>query len=341
MVQQATLNRIAYLQETPENLFTLEIYFAVVYAALKSGSASGKALSQWVAPPFAGWRELLSTDRQASVLEEDLARARDALSHKVMSFMAQLPEALHPEILAKEQAFHFLRRLLNYAPYKAHGVRLKYDDFVDFQACDSALECHRDHLRLDDFYVSVLTMKEPPGQTFAHMLRGLLGIPCNFVLATQWKRETNQKMLSRIRSKRRHFHNVKSSLMNYATSSAQTSPKDMLIDDAAVAQVGDLGACLEEVEVRGHSFGAFSMTIALFDENHTRVKRAVAECFKVFATHDAQLTEERYNLLNAWLAILPGNNAYNLRSFWLLDTNYADLSFLFTLHTGERSRTHI
>jgi type IV secretory pathway VirB4 component len=83
------------------------------------------------------------------------------------------------------------------------------------------------------------------------------------------------------------------------------------------------------------------MTIALFDENRARVKRAVAECFKVFATHDAQLTEERYNLLNAWLAILPGNSAYNLRSLWLLDTNYADLSFLFTLHTGERQNQHL
>jgi len=32
------------------------------------------------------------------------------------------------------------------------------------------------------------------------------------------------------------------------------------------------------------------------------VRRAAAECFKVFATHDGQLMEERYNLLNAWLA---------------------------------------
>ena len=39
----------------------------------------------------------------------------------------------------------------------------------------------------------------------------------------------------------------------------------------------------------------------------------------MFAAHDAQLTEERYNLLNAWLAVLPGNSAYNLRRLWLLE----------------------
>ncbi|HEY1760656.1 MAG TPA: DUF87 domain-containing protein [Bryobacteraceae bacterium] len=341
VVQQATVSRIAYLQEKPEDLYTLEIYFAMAYEGLTSGAHARGGLSQWITRPVAGWRAALSSGRQIDLFEEDLARAREILTHKVASFVAQLPEALHAEILTKDQAFQFLRRLLNYAPHKSDSVRLKYDDFVDFQACDSALECHRDHLRLDDVCVSVLTLKEPPGRTFAHLLRGLLDVPCNFVLASEWKRESNQKMLRRIHSKRRHFHNVKSSLMNYATSSAQTSPKDMLVDDAAVAQVGNLGACLEELEVKGRSFGAFSMTLALWDENRARVKRAVAECFKVFATHDAQLTEERYNLLNAWLAILPGNHAYNLRSLWLLDTNYADLSFLFTLHTGETQNAHL
>ena len=48
--------------------------------------------------------------------------------------------------------------------------------------------------------------------------------------------------------------------------------------------------------------------------------RSVAACTKAFAAHDAQLTDERANLLNAWLAVLPGNTAYNLRSMHLLNT---------------------
>jgi type IV secretion system protein VirB4 len=59
----------------------------------------------------------------------------------------------------------------------------------------------------------------------------------------------------------------------------------------------------------------------------------------VFSVHDAQLYEERYNLLNAFLAAVPGNYAFNLRYLYLLNTNYADLSFLFTLHSGE-TRNH-
>src|SRR5882724_12412522 len=127
---------------------------------------------------------MLSADAESTVLSEELDRAREVLANKVMSFVVQLQDSIHVDVLDKQRAFRFLRLLLNYAPYKVDGVRLNYDSFVDFQACDSALECHRDHLRLDDFFVEVLTLKEPPAQTFTHMLRALLEIPCNAVMVS-------------------------------------------------------------------------------------------------------------------------------------------------------------
>lgn len=340
IVRQAVESRTDYLTAQPAGQFSLATYMAVAYEGGERSAKSSGTLSRVLQEPMEILRQLLSDERRTSVIEAGLSRARDLLRQKVLSFQVQLPEALQAEILDKNEAFRFLRRLLNYAPHKADGVRLKFDDFVDFQACDSALECHRDHLRLDDDYVSVLALKEPPGRTFAHLLRDLLALPCNFVLASEWRRESNHKMLPRIRSKRRHFHNSKSSLMNYV-SGAPASPQGMLVDDAAVAQIGDLGACLEELEVQGRSFGAFSMTLALFDEDWAHVKRAAADGFKIFAAHDARLIEERYNLLNAWLALLPGNSAYNLRPLWLLDSNYADLSFLFAPHAGEARNAHL
>lgn len=340
VVRQAVAQRAAYLTGRPGGLYVVETYLAIVYEGGEPIAPHRRAFSEALQRPLEFLRERLSSDRQTGIMEGRLVRSRDLLRQKALSFQAQLPESLAAEILDARRAYGFLRRLLNYAPHKSEGVDLKYDDFVDFQACDSALECHRDHLRLDDYYVSVLALKEPPSRTFAHLLRDLLALPCNFVLASEWKRESNQKMLPRIRSKRRHFHNSKSSMMNYL-SSAPASPQSMLIDDAAVAQIGDLGACLEELEVKGRSFGSFSMTVALFDEDRARVKRAAADCFKVFAAHDGRLIEERYNLLNAWLALVPGNNAFNLRALWLLDANYADLSFLFAPHPGEIQNAHL
>ena len=65
------------------------------------------------------------------------------------------------------------------------------------------------------------------------------------------------------------------------------------------------------------------------------LEQHAAEAMKVMAAHDGAFFEETYNLLNAWLAIVPGNSAHNLRRLALLETNYADLSFLFTLDQRE------
>ena len=149
-----------------------------------------------------------------------------------------------------------MRRLLNYTPYKADAASLAFDQFVDFQMTGSSLECHRDHLMLDNYYVQALTLKEPPAQTWANLLKGLLEIPAQFVIASEWKRVDNHTMRRLIQSKRRHFYNSKASFMNYLSQSG-SAPKDVLIDDSAAALVNNLGACLEEMEVHASFFGEF------------------------------------------------------------------------------------
>ena len=62
---------------------------------------------------------------------------------------------------------------------------------------------------------------------------------------------------------------------------------------------------------------------------------------KCSAVHDGVLFDETYNLLNAWLSVIPGNGAHNLRRLALLETNAADLSFVFTLDQGERVSPHL
>src|ERR1044072_8801674 len=124
--------------------------------------------------------------------------------------------------------------------------------------------------------------------------------------------------------------------MNYVGSGPSNGPKDVLTDDAAVALVADLGACLQDIEVNSRYLGEFSFTLVLYDKAPVALKRSVAECFKIFAQHDAQLLQERPNQLNAWLAVVPGNASFNLRRLWLTSTNYADLSFIFSIRTRER-----
>ena len=62
---------------------------------------------------------------------------------------------------------------------------------------------------------------------------------------------------------------------------------------------------------------------------------------RVFTSADGNLFSESYNQLNAYFAIVPGNYRHNLRRLFLLNTNYADLSFLFTILSGEKRNDHL
>ena len=109
----------------------------------------------------------------------------------------------------------------------------------------------------------------------------------------------------------------------------------MLVDDSASATVRQLGDALTEMEVNGHYFGQASLTLVLHSVDGRALQRQAAEAMKAMAVHDGSLFEETYNLLNAWLAIVPGNGAHNLRRLALLETNLADMSFL---SPGTRAR---
>ena len=200
---------------------------------------------------------------------------------------------------------------------------------------DSAVDCHRDHLVVGDRVVKVLSMKEPPSQTFAFLLQDLYEIPGEFIACLEWQRIPSDRMRRDVQSRRRHFFNKRVSIVNYV--SPETRPEEMLVDDSASATVRQLGDALTELEVNGHFFGQCSLALVLHGTDARALQHQTAEAMKAMAVHDGSLFEETYNLLNAWLSIVPGNGAHNLRRLALLETNFADLSFLFTLDHGERS----
>jgi len=340
VVDRAIQDRIGFLDGKADSLYSLELYYVLTYEGWRQRGASQNRLRQFVRDPGHFVQTSLCAEQRLTVLASELTRAQQTLSSKVTSFLVQLRDLVNAELLKKDEAFQFLSRLVNYAPYRADHMDLKYDLFVDQQLAGSSLECHRDHLRLDDYHIKGLSVIEPPAQTFAHMLRALLELPANVIVASEWKRASNARIRKLIRSKRRHFHNSKTSLANYLHDSAP-SERHLLVDDADESLVNELGLSLRELEVNGNYFGEWSMTIILYDRDQTAVDRSVAECVKVFATQDATTIEERYNLLNAWLAALPGNHQYNLRRLYLANTNSADLSLVFTLHTGDHHNRHL
>jgi type IV secretion system protein TrbE len=344
IVDAAIRNRVAYLESKASTLFALSVYYVLLYQRSETSECLEAAVSRFLQHPSQSFLELcarsFSTKKTVLVLGKDLDEAQAKVLQKANNFILQVSDFLPARILAKHEAFSVLKRTLNFDPRKLAAARLKHDTFLDFYLPESHVECHRRHLRVDHDYVKVLTLKEPSAQSFPLIFRRLLEVEANYHIVTEWKKEDSGKTRRTIQAKRRHFHNTKRSFASQVSLN-EAPAQDVLLDDSKEAQVRELGEGLQEIEIAGNYFGLFSLSVVIYDRDLAKVERACAEFYKVFSVHDAQLYEEKYNLLNAFLAAVPGNHAFNLRYLYLANTNYADFSFLFTLDSGEVRNRHL
>jgi type IV secretion system protein TrbE len=342
IVDTAIKNRVAYLAQKADTLFSLTIYYVIFLEGFRPARTLATTLAKITHQPAQACKELwahFTTTKRVVLLDQEMTQAQAALLEKAQSFILQVRDFLPIRLLEKQEAFTMLKRTLNFSSDKLDLATLQYDTFLDYYLCESHLECHRGHLRLDDYYVKVLTLKEPSAQSFPLIFKRLLEVEANYYVITEWKKQDSDKTRRLIQAKRRHFHNTKRSFISQVNLS--DAPQDVLVDDSKESHVRELGENIREVEFHGNHFGQFSLTVVLYDLDFAKVQRGCAEFYKVFSVHDAQLYEEKYNLLNAFLAAVPGNHAFNLRYLYLLNTNYADFSFLFTLECGEPQNLHL
>jgi type IV secretion/conjugal transfer VirB4 family ATPase len=339
LVRAAVEQRAAFLKSKADRLYSIEIFWVVMIDGSYRKTGLLHALSQLPKQPRSSLRDLralFSGNKERTLLHEQIERDRVRLQHKIQSLSGQLNDLMQIELSGAERTFRLVRRLVNFRPSKIADAPLCGMRHLDWQLCDSELEAHRGYLRLDDYYTRVLTLKELPGETRPLLLNGLLDVPANFHVVTEWHPVDNAKSRKEIASRRRHNHNSKSSFVSNLQDQQNTNPKDQLVDDSKEAAVAELGAGLTALGMEGKHFGEFTLSVVIYDEDRMKVESVVAEFQKIFTQHDGLLYEEHYNLLNAFFATIPGNRQFNLRKQWALNSNYADLSFLFTVDTGKQ-----
>ena len=343
IVQTSQDRRRQFFQDKADRLFEIEIYYCILIRGSRSKTGVGAALAQMFRDPADGWNELLAQfsgrgmkTLLRSQIERDLAR----LSSQVQAFMKQLSDLTPMEVLNQDGQFQFFRRLLNYDGWRIAG-RPQHTQFLDSQVVNSSVESERDHLRVGDHFVRVLTMKEAPAETRPLALNALLKVPANFMACAEWTQLPVDKARKEVNKRRRHFNIAKTGFVSQmGNDAAKTNPRDVLVDESKQADIENLGDCLRALG-DGQQLGEFSLTIVLYDKDRQALESRVGEFAGVFTNADGSLFAETYNQLNAYFAIVPGNYAFNLRKLYLLNTNYADLSFLFTILPGETRNAYL
>jgi len=344
LVRAAVEQRATFLESKADHLYSTEIVWVVMIDGSYAKTGLLHALAALPKRPGSSMREmraLLSGNKQRTLIYEQIERDRLRLQQKVQSLSGQLNDLMTVELPGAEETFRILRRLVNFRPSKIQGARLYSARRIDYQLCDSELEAHRGYLRMDDDYLRVLTLKELPAETRPLLLQGLFDIQANFHIVTEWHPVDNARARKEIASRRRHHHNSKTSFVSNLQDRQNMGPKDELVDDSKEAAIAELGAALTALGMEGKNFGEFTLSAVIYDEDRAKVELAVAEFQKLFTQHDGLLYEECYNLLNAFFATIPGNRQFNLRRQWALNSNYADLSFLFTVDSGSRWNPHL
>lgn len=343
VVEAAIDQRRQFFESKRDHLYQVEIFYAIILEGPRSKSGIGAALSQLFRDPVGAVGELkaqFTNDSMKVLLRSHIEQTLTRLDQKVQAFARQLADFMQIEVLNQQGQFRFFRRLLNYDGWRIAGKPLS-TQFLDYQVVNSNIEAERDHLRVGDHFVRVMTMKEALAETRPLVLDALLKIAANFYVVTEWVPLAPDKARKEVNKRRRHFNMSKTGFVSQMSNdTTKANPRDVLVDESKQADIENLGDCLRALG-DGQSLGDFSLTIVTYGQSRSEIDQLIGELTGVFTNGDGILFTETYNQLNAYFATIPGNYAQNLRRLYLLNTNYADLSFLFTILPGEKTNAHL
>ena len=343
VVEAAIDQRRQFFESKRDRLFQIEIFYCIVLEGAQSKRGLGAALARLLHDPSGAIEELktqFTNSRMKTMLRTQIESDVTTLTSQVHGFARQLSDFIEIEILNQEGQLRFFRRLLNYDDWRIAG-KPKSTQFLDYQVANSTIEAERDHLRVGDHIVRVMTMKEAITETRPLVLDSLLKIAANFYVVTEWNPVTTDRARKEVNKRRRHFNVSKTGFISQMGNDAtKTNPRDVLVDESKQADIENLGDCLRALG-DGQQLGDFSLTIVLYGRSKAELDPTVGGFAGVFTHADGNLFAETYNQLNAYFATIPGNYAMNLRRLYLLNSNYADLSFLFTILPGEKTNAHL
>jgi type IV secretory pathway VirB4 component len=323
VVEEAVDYRRRFFAAKADSLYQIEIFYCVVLEGARSKTGIRAALAQMFRDPGGAVNELkaqFTSNHMKTLLRAQIKRDLARLESHVQGFIRQLGDFVHIDVLDQQGQFRFFRRLVNYDDWRIAGAP-KHTQFLDYQVVNSDIEAERDHLRVGDHFVRILTMKEAIGETRPLVLDALLKIPANFYAVTEWTPLSIEKARKEVNKRRRHFNISKTGFVSQlGNDAAQTNPRDVLVDESKQADIENLGNCLRELG-EGQSLGEFSLTIVLYGRDRQALDERVGAFAGVFTNADGSLFVETYNQLNAYFATVPGGYAFNLRRMLLLNTN--------------------
>src|SRR3984885_6044112 len=119
IVDAAIKNRIAYLGTKAETLFSLSVYYVVLYKGFETTAKLTGALSEFPKNPGKGLGDRgahFSSQKRIVTLGRHTSNAETVLLQKARSFILQVSDFVTVRMLDKHEAFRVLKHTLNFHP---------------------------------------------------------------------------------------------------------------------------------------------------------------------------------------------------------------------------------
>ncbi|MEP7308067.1 MAG: hypothetical protein ABJA98_21405 [Acidobacteriota bacterium] len=320
---QAAARRALFLNQQPS--WVLERFLVLLSAAVTAGTLIPETVRERLT-------QALYPERVITFVENELVRAIEGLEMTALEIESQL-SALGLTRLDKHAIFRLLRQLVNYG--EQSWPRLTRDTYVGALIAEHDVFDERHQLRIGPSSVRVLSMMEPPPKTSAGCLDAFARLPSAFILCLTWRRIADDEMRRRLAKRQLFYFNRRIDSHKIAA-----APKDRtnlpVMEHAENVQLEAIhNDALKQLATEGTFFGELSLTLVLIGTDIKILDRAEAAARTVMTDRDGVLKKEIHNAVPAWLALVPGNYAHDIRTIEQPATAFADMSpAMFAIHPG-------
>jgi type IV secretory pathway VirB4 component len=162
LIDAAIDQRRQYFESKRDRLYEVELFYVIVLEGARSKTGILSALARMPRDPQGAIRELkaqFTSDNMKVLLRKQIDIDLVRIEQCVQNFTRQLADLMPIEVQGQQAQFGFLRRLLNFDEWRIAG-KPQSTQYLDFQVVNSNIEAERDHLRVGDHFVRILTMKE-------------------------------------------------------------------------------------------------------------------------------------------------------------------------------------
>lgn len=318
--------RLADLEAKRDSLYETHVYIAVL-AEMPTNMRKPDGL--------------LSAFSSRKVIAVSLAAqdtTRETLMQQVSTFIASTEDFATIELLETEGAYNLFRHLLNPDPLVRKAPMVDgATTWPAFFAADSTFRAQATHLELDDYFVKVLTLKSLPHSTQPNILKQLLRVPGNYHIVSTWTPEPQRDTIKQADAI--IGHNDATKQRTTLTPKRQLGPSRVRQSKEALSDQLELVG--KDIALNGTHYGFYSLSIVVYNRDAEALDHTVSEFLTAAQAISLTLIVESDFANLAFLATIPGAHRYNLRAKRLSEANHADLSFFYTLDTGDVYNRHL